>query len=140
MERKINYPGSETTRKIVALRSVGKEARFITIIEPFEDKRMVKSAVATDASPLRVELNDGRVQEIQILNLDGDGNSLTAENDMKWSAIHPEPDRYNFRPHFPTPIKKTTRSAVVLLSVLAWLPAASFALNPVIQTMYGPTP
>ena len=32
-------------------------------------------------------------------------------------------------------MKKATRSAVVLLSVLASLPAASFALNPVIQTM-----
>ena len=26
----------------------------------------------------------------------GHVSSLTAENDMKWSAIHP--DRYNFRP------------------------------------------
>lgn len=25
-------------------------------------------------------------------------SSITAENDMKWSSIHPEPDRYNFRP------------------------------------------
>lgn len=24
-------------------------------------------------------------------------SSLTAENDMKWSVIHPEPDRYRFR-------------------------------------------
>ena len=37
-------------------------------------------------------------------------------------------------------MKKTTRSAVVLLSVLASLPAASFALNPVIQTMYTADP
>lgn len=37
-------------------------------------------------------------------------------------------------------MKKTTRSAFVLLSVLASLPAASFALNPVIQTMYTADP
>jgi arabinoxylan arabinofuranohydrolase len=37
-------------------------------------------------------------------------------------------------------MKKTTRSAVVLLSVLATLPATSFALNPVIQTMYTADP
>jgi hypothetical protein len=37
-------------------------------------------------------------------------------------------------------MKSTTRSAVVLLSVLASLPAASFALNPVIQTMYTADP
>jgi hypothetical protein len=36
-------------------------------------------------------------------------------------------------------MKKTTRSAVVLLSVLA-LPGTSFALNPVIQTMYTADP
>jgi hypothetical protein len=64
-------------RKMVALRAVGKEARFVTVLEPFDDKRMVKSAVATDASTLRVELNDGRVQEIQINGLDGDGKNIT---------------------------------------------------------------
>ncbi|WBS00020.1 family 43 glycosylhydrolase [Pseudoduganella sp. SL102] len=37
-------------------------------------------------------------------------------------------------------MKKTIRSAVVLLSVLAMLPATSFALNPVIQTMYTADP
>ena len=37
-------------------------------------------------------------------------------------------------------MKKTTRSAVVLLSVLATLPMASVALNPVIQTMYTADP
>jgi len=37
-------------------------------------------------------------------------------------------------------MKKTTRSTVVLVSVLASLPATSFALNPVIQTMYTADP
>ena len=37
-------------------------------------------------------------------------------------------------------MKETTRPALVLLSVLASLPAASFALNPVIQTMYTADP
>jgi len=37
-------------------------------------------------------------------------------------------------------MKKTTRSAVILSSVLASLPAASFAANPVIQTMYTADP
>ena len=37
-------------------------------------------------------------------------------------------------------MNKTTRSAAALLSVLAWLPTASFALNPVIQTMYTADP
>jgi hypothetical protein len=75
-----DYPvGDESQRrKVIALRSVGNEARFITVIEPFEEKRMVKSAVATGESTLRVELNDGRVQDIQIAGLDGDGKNISA--------------------------------------------------------------
>jgi hypothetical protein len=75
-----DYPtGDESQRrKIMALRSIGKEAHFITVIEPFEDKRMVKSAVATNDSTLRVELNDGRVQEIHFSGLDGDGKTIIA--------------------------------------------------------------
>lgn len=37
-------------------------------------------------------------------------------------------------------MKKTHRCAVTLLSVLATLPAASFARNPVVQTMYTADP
>ena len=37
-------------------------------------------------------------------------------------------------------MKKATRSAIVLSSVLASLPLASFAVNPVIQTMYTADP
>ena len=37
-------------------------------------------------------------------------------------------------------MKKTTLSAVVLLSVLASLRAVSFARNPIIQTMYTADP
>ena len=39
----------------------------------------MKSAVALSADKLRVELTDGRVQEISIHNLDGDGKSISAE-------------------------------------------------------------
>jgi hypothetical protein len=65
-------------RKIHAVREVGKKARFLTVLEPYDEKRMVKSAVATDASTLRVELNDGVVQDIEIRNLDGDGSGIAA--------------------------------------------------------------
>ena len=37
---------------------------------------MVKSAVATGPNTLRVELNDGRVQDITISGFDGDGKNL----------------------------------------------------------------
>jgi hypothetical protein len=39
---------------------------------------MVKTAVALSADKLRVELTDGRVQEITILNFAGDGKNISA--------------------------------------------------------------
>jgi hypothetical protein len=74
-------PGDETQRrKVYAIRAPeGTEARFLTVIEPYEDKPMVKSAVATSADSLRVELADGRVQEIQFQNFTGDGKDIVVQ-------------------------------------------------------------
>ena len=73
-----DYPmGNEAQRrKTYAIQSKGTQASFLTIIEPYEEKAMVKSAKAVSASELRVELNDGRVQEIKLSNLDGSGKDL----------------------------------------------------------------
>jgi hypothetical protein len=38
---------------------------------------MVKSAVATSANTLHVELSDGRVQDLAIHNLEGDGSNIS---------------------------------------------------------------
>jgi hypothetical protein len=76
-----DYPlGDETQRrKVYAVRAAdGTEARFLTVIEPYENQPMVKSAVATSADSLRVELADGRVQEITLKNFDGDGRGIIA--------------------------------------------------------------
>lgn len=72
--------GNETQRrKVYAIRAPeGTEARFLTVIEPYEDQPMVKSAVATSADSLRVELADGRVQEITLKNFDGSGKDIVA--------------------------------------------------------------
>ena len=76
-----DYPfGDESARrKVFAIRSQGTETHFLTVLEPYEDTPMVKSAVALSADKLRVELADGRVQEITIKNLDGDGKNISAE-------------------------------------------------------------
>ncbi len=66
-------------RKTVAIRAKGQEARFLTVIEPFEDKRMIKSASATGPDTLRVELTDGRVQEIKITGLETSGKEPTVQ-------------------------------------------------------------
>jgi len=74
-----DYPlGDESQRrKVTAIRAPrGDEARFLTLIEPYEDSPVVKSAVALSADKLRVELNDGRVQEIEIQNFEGDGKDI----------------------------------------------------------------
>ncbi|MGH7951038.1 MAG: hypothetical protein ACREFE_03840, partial [Limisphaerales bacterium] len=76
-----DYPfGDESARrKIFTIRSHGTEARFLTVLEPYEDKPMVKSAVAKSADKMRVELADGRVQEIAIKNLEGDGKYISVQ-------------------------------------------------------------
>ena len=74
-----DYPlGDESQRrKVTAIRAAnGSEAHFLTLIEPYENQPVVKSAVASSADKLRVELNDGRVQEIEIQNFDGDGKNI----------------------------------------------------------------
>jgi len=77
-----DYPlGDESQRrKVTAIRAPqGSQARFLTIIEPYEDKPVIKSAVALSEDKLRVELNDGRVQEITLKHFDGSGKDIAAE-------------------------------------------------------------
>jgi hypothetical protein len=76
-----DYPvGNESqSRKVFATRSKGNSARFLTLIEPYEAKAMVSSAVATGPDSLHVELGDGRVQEIVIHNLEGSGTDISLE-------------------------------------------------------------
>lgn len=73
-----DYPfGNESVcRRVFAVRSRGTEARFLTVIEPYENQPMVKTAVALSPDTLRVELADGRVQEITIQNLEGNGKDI----------------------------------------------------------------
>jgi hypothetical protein len=59
-------------RKTMAVRSSGTDARFLSVIEPYETESMVKSVTAKSANELTVELTDGRVQKITISDLDGE--------------------------------------------------------------------
>jgi hypothetical protein len=68
----------EQVRKTVAVRAHGKDARFLTLLEPYESRRLVKSATATGPDQLRVELADGRTQELTITGLDGPDGSDAA--------------------------------------------------------------
>lgn len=66
-------------RNVYAIRSTGTEARFLTVIEPYEDKPVIKSASAVDADHVRVELADGRVQEITITGLEEQKGAASVE-------------------------------------------------------------
>jgi hypothetical protein len=74
-------PGPEVQRRKVYAVSAGKgtEARFLNVIEPYEDKPVIESAAATSADSVRVELTDGRVQEVKFHNFDGDGKHIVME-------------------------------------------------------------
>lgn len=63
--------------KVYSIRSEGTEARFLTLIEPYDKQSVVKSAQAESADKLRVELTDGRTQELTIHNLEGEGNDIS---------------------------------------------------------------
>ncbi|RCX21564.1 hypothetical protein DFP94_102317 [Fontibacillus phaseoli] len=74
-----DYPlGDETyRRKMLSARSVGKEARFVTMVEPYEMRPMIVSASASSADEVRVALADGRIQTIRVTGLDADrGNAV----------------------------------------------------------------
>ncbi|SHJ76891.1 Alginate lyase [Reichenbachiella agariperforans] len=69
--------GDETPRrKTLAVRSEGKEARYLSVIEPFESESMIKSVRAKSEKELEVVLKDGRVQRILIENLEGEGTDI----------------------------------------------------------------
>ncbi len=77
-----DYPPCDESqrRKVTAIRAPrGNQACFLTVIEPYEDQPFVKSAEPISADKLRVELKDGRIQEIEIQNFDGDGKNIVVK-------------------------------------------------------------
>jgi hypothetical protein len=77
------YPlgDSGQLRKIYCVRTEGTEARFLTLIEPYDKQSIVKSAVADSPDHLHVELNDGRTQDITLTHMDGDGHDMAVSLD-----------------------------------------------------------
>ncbi|MDO5396980.1 MAG: hypothetical protein Q4G33_03540 [bacterium] len=67
-----DYPvGDERNRRrMAALMKRGRTARFVSIIEPYTDKKMIKHIRYTNDNKIAVELNDGRTQVIDVSDLD----------------------------------------------------------------------
>jgi len=65
-------PGPEAQRrKVYAIRVADQsEARFLTLIEPYETAPVVKSAEALGPDKLHVELTDGRSQDLEIHDIE----------------------------------------------------------------------
>jgi hypothetical protein len=63
-------------RKTISIRDRGKEARFLTVLEPYEGEPRIISAETLSAGELIVLLKDGRKQQVTISDLDGDGNQI----------------------------------------------------------------
>ena len=66
-------------RRVYSIRSTGTTARFLTVLEPHEGRRMVVKAEATAADRVRITLTDGREQELTIHGLDGDAANLAVD-------------------------------------------------------------
>lgn len=76
-----SYPLADGTQrqKVYAVRSEGTEARFLTVIEPYEKQAMIKSVSAPGADQLHIELTDGRVQDLTFHNLAGSGKDISVD-------------------------------------------------------------
>ncbi len=68
-----DYPlgNEDARRKTYSSRSKGKEANFLTVVEPYEKQSIIKKVEALTSNKVRIELKDGRVQEITIDKLNG---------------------------------------------------------------------
>ncbi len=61
------FPGEEAQRRMTyAVRTYGKIARYITVIEPFEAQSVIDSVKAADENTVEVKLKDGRTQIITV--------------------------------------------------------------------------
>jgi len=90
-----DYPlGNETARrKTYAVRSKGKIARYLTVLEPFETGSVIKSVESRDADHLKVTLKDGRVQEIAITGFEAEsGKAQVVVREFKDGKIIREED------------------------------------------------
>ena len=72
------FAGDESRkRKMYAVRSEGTRARFVTVIEPYEDRAAVSGVLAVDEDQVKVVLKDGRVQTVGVLDMeDADGGKV----------------------------------------------------------------
>lgn len=79
-----DYPlGDESSRrKLLNSRVRGTAARFVSVIEPYENKAMILSASAQSADEIQVRLAGGRVQYIRIQDMQQRGQAPDLKVEM----------------------------------------------------------
>ncbi|WP_339308279.1 hypothetical protein [Paenibacillus sp. FSL R5-0519] len=80
-----DYPlGDESSRrKLLNSRVRGRAARFVSVIEPYENEAMILSATAQSADEIQVRLADGRIQYIRVQDMQQRGQA----SDLKVEII-----------------------------------------------------
>jgi hypothetical protein len=68
--------GDGTGRKTLLFRTQGKEFRFISLLEPYLEKPVIKSITVNQDKAIVVSLADGRIQTINIINSEDDGRNI----------------------------------------------------------------
>lgn len=82
-----NFPGEEGQRRMTY--GVGQRAvcgRFITVIEPFGDRKRLSSVEGLSPDAVRIRYEDGTWQEVSVKDIDGEpGVELRTLRDGVWS-------------------------------------------------------
>ncbi|WP_168121712.1 hypothetical protein [Paenibacillus sp. HB172176] len=85
------FPGDEAQRRMTySIRTQDAIGRFITVVEPYEADSKILSVQAKDANLVRVELTDGRVQEIMVSSIESENNALEFREYVDGSLIRAE--------------------------------------------------
>lgn len=76
-----DYPlGDEAERRITfGVRTDAPQARFLTVIEPFEKENLVQSVTAPSADELIIKMKDGREHRLYFSGMEGDEEQLAAK-------------------------------------------------------------
>lgn len=74
------FPGDESQRrKTYSVRTNGKNGRFITVIEPYEQDCMVQSVHGIDENTVAIVLMDGRKQVVTVNDIETDSPTVKLE-------------------------------------------------------------
>jgi hypothetical protein len=92
-----DYPlGNEAERrKTLSFRTTGKQAQYLTVVEPFEAESKVKSVTAASANEVTVELKDGRTHVVKLQGLEQGEDLRVTIREFKDGVLVREEEAHN---------------------------------------------